>query len=63
MKQPGKKTKRRDPTVSKISQHDKRAKEIALNYIKNGSGKYAAYRNKEKSGEDKPRIQRKLLNV
>lgn len=61
MKQPGKKTKRRDPTVSKISQHDKRAKEIALNYIKNGSGKYAAYRNKEKSGEDKPADSKKTL--
>ncbi len=47
--------------MSKISQHDRQTKEIALNYIKNGSGKYAAYRNKEKSGEDKPTDSKRTL--
>lgn len=40
--------------MSKISQHDKRSKQIALNYIKNGSSKYAAYRKKDKDDADKP---------
>ena len=40
--------------MSKISQHDKQTKQIALNYIKNGSSKYAAYRKKDKDSSDKP---------
>lgn len=40
--------------MSKISQHEKRSKQIALNYIKNGSSKYAAYRKKDKDDSDKP---------